>query len=181
ITEEQLEPLLAAMLIIRYANVLILNSLSVEVLLPLFILRQSVYSNPRVPAMVQPGLYEVGKPNKNSPVILTTNYALTYYLVTGDLEASSVNCYVLVFDSQGLSVLNALAGGLLSSESIKKLIQESKVEEKVFHRKLIIPGAIGKLKWEIEEATGWKVIVGPEESSELPAFLRKFNFLNNMN
>ncbi|MBS7657997.1 MAG: acetyl-CoA decarbonylase/synthase complex subunit gamma [Candidatus Bathyarchaeia archaeon] len=181
ITEEQLEPLLAAMLIIRYANVLILNSLSVEVLLPLFILRQSVYSNPRVPAMVQPGLYEVGKPNKNSPVILTTNYALTYYLVTGDLEASSVNCYVLVFDSQGLSVLNALAGGLLSSESIKKLIQESKIEEKVFHRKLIIPGAIGKLKWEIEEATGWKVIVGPEESSELPAFLRKFNFLNNMN
>ncbi len=181
VKEPWMEPLLASMLIIRYANILILNTISIEVLLPLFILRQSVYSNPRVPAVVSPGVYEVGKPSKDSPVILTTNYALTYYLVTGDLENAGINCYVLILDSQGMSVLNALAGGLLSSETIKKLIQESRIEEKVTHRKLIIPGGIAKLKWEIEEATGWEVIVGPEESSELPTFLRKVKLktLNN--
>lgn len=171
--EAWIEPFLASMLILRYANIVILNSTAIEALLPIFILRQSVYSNPRVPAAVSPGLYEVGKPNKNSPVILTTNYALTYYLVTGDLENAGVNCYILILDSQGMSVLNALAGGLLSPEAIKKLIQDSKIEEKVAHRKLIIPGGIAKLKWEIEEALGWEIIVGPEESSELPAFLKK--------
>ncbi len=171
--EVWMETLLASMLIIRYASILILNLMSIENLLPLFILRESIYSNPRVPATVSPGLYEIGKPNENSPVILTTNYALTYYLVTGDLENAGINCYVLIFDSQGMSVLNALAGGLFSSEAIKKLIQESKIEEKVSHRKLVIPGGIAKLKWEIEEATGWEVIVGPEESSGLPSFLKR--------
>jgi len=173
IQEKFFEPFLASMLIVRYANLLILHSIAIEALLPIFILRQSIYANPRAPSTVPSGLYEVGKPNGNSPVLLTTNYALTYYLVMGDLESSKINCYLLVLDTQGMSVLNALAGKLLYPESIKKLIKDSGVEKKVSHRKLIIPGGIAKLKGEIEEATEWTAIVGPEDSSELPIFLKK--------
>lgn len=168
-----LETLTSSALLIRYADALILRSTAIEHLLPLFVLRQSVYADPKSPSTVPQGLYEVGKPNAGSPVLLTTNYALTYYLVSGDLESSGVNCYLLVADTQGMSVLNALAGGLLPPDSIKKLIDETKVEEKVSHRTLIIPGGLAKLKWEIEEATGWEVTVGPMESSEIPSFLKE--------
>ena len=167
------DSVVASMLMMRYADILVTHSLETPLLLPVFTLRQAIYGDPRYPASVKTGLYTYGTPNSESPVLLTTNFALTYYLVSGDLSAAKIDCFLLVADTQGMSVLNAVVGRQLTSEAVKDLIHQTQIEEKVTHRKLIIPGLAARLRGDIEDATDWQVIVGPEESSEIGSFLKK--------
>jgi len=167
------DSVVASMLMMRYADILVTHSLEMPLLLPVFTLRQAIYSDPRYPASVKTGLYTYGTPNSESPVLLTTNFALTYYLVSGDLSAAKIDCFLLVPDTQGMSVLNAVVGRQLTSEAVEDLIHQTQIEEKVTHRKLIIPGLAARLRGDIEDATDWQVIVGPEESSEIGSFLKK--------
>ncbi|NOZ82368.1 MAG: acetyl-CoA decarbonylase/synthase complex subunit gamma [Euryarchaeota archaeon] len=167
------ECIIASAQLLRYADLLVMHSLEMFSLLPLLTLRQNIYTDPRVPIQVDAKLYEIGKPDENSPVLLTTNFALTYYTVASDIEAGKVNCYLLVVDTEGLAVEPAMAGAKLTGSVVKEALQNSGVDRKVKHRKLIIPGMAARISGEIEDATGWKVIVGPVDSSRIPAFIQE--------
>jgi acetyl-CoA decarbonylase/synthase complex subunit gamma len=160
------------MLITRYADIIIMHSAEGWVLLPTTILRQNIYTDPRKPVAVQPGVKSFGNPNENSPVLMTTNFALTYYTVASDIESSGLDCYLLVVDTEGLAVDSSVAGRKLTSDKIAETLKESKMEEKVKHRRLIIPGKAARLSGEIQELSGWEVLVGPRDSSEIPKFLQ---------
>ena len=167
------EAYVASMLITRYADILIMHSADGWVLLPTVILRQNIYTDPRKPVAVEPGVRIFGKPDENSPVMLTTNFALTYYTVAADIESGGVNGYLLVVDTEGIAVDSSVAGRKLTADKVAEAIKETKVEEKVKHRKLIIPGKAARLSGEIEELTGWEVLVGPMDSSGIPKFLQE--------
>ena len=167
------EAYVASMLINRYADILIMHSTDGWVLLPITILRQNIYTDPRKPVAVEPGIRTFGKPDETSPVMFTTNFALTYYTVASDIESASIDSYLLVVDSEGIAVDSAVAGRKLTAETVAEAIKESKVEGKVKHRKLIIPGKAARLSGEIEELSGWEVLVGPGDSSGIPKFLQE--------
>jgi acetyl-CoA decarbonylase/synthase complex subunit gamma len=167
------EAYVASMLINRYADILIMHSTDGWVLLPTVVLRQNIYTDPRKPVAVEPGIRIFGKPNENSPVMMTTNFALTFFTVASDIESAGINSYLLVVDSGGIAVDSAVAGRKLTAEIVAEAIKGSKIEEKVKHRKLIIPGKAARLKGEIEELSGWEVMVGPGDSSGIPSFLQE--------
>ncbi|MGQ9538920.1 MAG: acetyl-CoA decarbonylase/synthase complex subunit gamma [Candidatus Bathycorpusculaceae bacterium] len=167
------EAYLAAMLTVRFADILIMHSLDGWALLPNVILRQNIYTDPRKPVAVEPGLKVFGAPDENSPVMFTTNFALTYYTVASDIESAKVNAYLLVVDTEGIAVDSAVAGRKLTSEKVAEAIKTSGIENKVKHRKLIIPGKAARLSGEIEELSGWQVLVGPRDSSDIPKFLQE--------
>jgi len=167
------EAYIASMLINRYADVLIMHSAEGWVLLPTTILRQNIYTDPRKPVAVEAGMKTFGQPDENSPVMMTTNFALTYYTVASDIEQSGINCYLIVVDTEGLAVDSSVAGRKLTAEKVAETIKTVKAEEKVKHRKLIIPGKAARLSGEIQELSGWEVLVGPRDSSEIPKFLQE--------
>ncbi len=171
LTKNWLEACVAASLIIRYADLLIMHSLEGWVLLPLLMLRENIYTDPRKPVSVEPGLRTIGEPDENSPVMMTTNFALTYYTVLSDIESAKIDCYLLVVDTEGLSVQSAVAGRKLTADVVANALKESGVEKLVKHRKLIIPGMASRLSGEIEDLTRWEVMVGPMDSSAIPKFL----------
>jgi acetyl-CoA decarbonylase/synthase complex subunit gamma len=167
------EAYLASMLIVRFADVVIMHSADGWSLLPSVILRQNIYTDPRKPVAVEPGLKAFGTPEENSPVMFTTNFALTYYTVASDIESAKINAYLLVVDTEGTAVDSAVAGRKLTAERIADAIKASKIEEKVKHKKLIIPGKSARLSGEIEDLSGWQVLVGPRDSSDIPKFLQE--------
>lgn len=167
------EAYLAAMLMTRYADLLIMHSLEGWVLLPNVILRFNLYTDPRKPVSVEPGLKIFGNPDENSPVMFTTNYALTYFTVESDIKFAKIDCYLIVVDTGGISVESSVAGRILTAQVVADAIKKSHVEEKVKHRYLIIPGLAARLSGEIEELTGWRVLVGPRDSSGISAFLKE--------
>jgi acetyl-CoA decarbonylase/synthase complex subunit gamma len=122
---------------------------------------------------VEPGIKVFGQPDENSPVLMTTNFALTYYTVASDIEHSGINCYLIIVDTEGLAVDSSVAGRKLTAEKVAEAIKQVKVEEKVKHRKLIIPGKAARLSGEIQELSRWEVLVGPRDSSEIPKFLQE--------
>ncbi len=168
-----LEATLAGVQLLRFCDALILHSPETWALLPLLTLRQNIYTDPRVPISVEAGLREIGKPDENSPLFLTSNFALTYYTVAGDLESSKLSCYVLVVDTEGLAVEVAMAGSKLTADGVKEALEASKVSEKIKHKKLIIPGRTARLSGEIEEATGWEILVGPIDSARIGAYIEE--------
>jgi acetyl-CoA decarbonylase/synthase complex subunit gamma len=165
------EAYLAAMLIVRYADVLVMHGADGWSLLPNTVLRQNIYTDPRKPVAVEPGLKVFGTPDENSPVFFTTNFALTYYTVASDIENSKTNAYLIVVDTEGSAVDSGVAGRKLTAEKVADAIKETGIESKVKHRKLIIPGKASRISGEIEELSGWKVQVGPRDSSEIPKYL----------
>ena len=165
------EACMAAMLMARFADMLIMHSLDGWVQLPIMIWRENIYTDPRKPVAVEAGLRTFGEPDEMAPVLVTSNYALTYFTVENDIKASKVACYLLVVDTEGLSIQSAVAGRKLTAELVADSLKESGVEEKVKHRYLIIPGLAARLSGEIEELTGWRVLVGPKDSSAIPKFL----------
>ncbi|MDH5795876.1 MAG: acetyl-CoA decarbonylase/synthase complex subunit gamma, partial [Candidatus Bathyarchaeota archaeon] len=167
------EAYLAAILINRYADILILHSTEGWVLLPNVVLRQNIYTDPRKPVAVEPGLRVIGSPDESSPVMFTTNFALTYYTVASDIESAGLDSYLLVVDSEGIAVDCAVAGRKLTADKVAEALKEAKMEEKVKHRKLIIPGKAARLSGEIEEACGWEIMVGPRDSSDIPKYLQE--------
>jgi len=167
------ETCLASMLINRYADILIMHSLDGWSQLPLTILRNNLYTDPRKPVAVEAGLKAFGQPNELSPLMFTTNFALTYYTVAADIESGGISCYLLVVDTEGISVESSVAGRKLTAEKVAEALKQAKAETVVKHRKLIIPGRAARLSGEIEEASGWEVIVGPIDSSGIPKFVKE--------
>ena len=167
------EATIAATLMNKYADMLIIHGTNIWELIPVLTLRQSIFTDPRKPQMVDAGLYEFGELDENSPVLMTTNFALTYYTVEGDLKSGKANCYLLVLDTEGRAVDVSLAGGQQSGKSVADLIKDSGIEDKVKTRTLIIPGLSAPLSGEIEDESGWEVIVGPRDSSAVSDFFLK--------
>jgi acetyl-CoA decarbonylase/synthase complex subunit gamma len=165
------EAYLADMLIVRFADILIVHNVDGWALLPQVVLRQNIYTDPRKPVAVEPTLKVFGTPDENSPVMFTTNFALTYYTVASDIENAKINAYLLVVDTEGIAVDSAVAGRKLTAEKVADALKTSDIENRVKHRKLIIPGKAARLSGEIEEASGWQVVVGPRDSSDIPKFL----------
>lgn len=165
------EAYLASMLIVRYADVIVMHSVSGWSILPSTVLRQNIYTDPRKPVAVAPGLKVYGTPDENSPVMFTTNFALTYYTVASDIESSKINAYLIVVDAEGSAIDSGVAGRKLTAERVADAIKASGIEGKVKHRKIIIPGKASRISGEIEELSGWKVLVGPRDSSEIPKYL----------
>jgi acetyl-CoA decarbonylase/synthase, CODH/ACS complex subunit gamma len=164
------EATIAATLMNKYADMLIFHGTNIWEIIPVLTLRQGIYTDPRKPQAVDAGLYEFGELDKDSPVLMTTNFALTFYTVEGDIKGKT-NAYLLVLDTEGRAVDVSLAGGQLNAEAVADLIKETGIEEKVDTRKLIIPGLAAPVSGEIEDESGWEVLVGPRDSSAVPAFL----------
>jgi acetyl-CoA decarbonylase/synthase complex subunit gamma len=158
-------------LITRFADALIIHGVSGWSLLPLVILRQNLYTDPRKPVSVEAEVIPFGEPDENSPVLLTTNFALTYYTVASDIESAKVDCYLVVVDSEGISVESAVAGRKMTADTVAEAMAEFKVGDLVKHRHLIIPGRAARLSGEIQEASGWNVIVGPMDSSGIAGYI----------
>jgi acetyl-CoA decarbonylase/synthase complex subunit gamma len=171
------EAYVASMLISRYADILIMHSLDGWVQLPTVIWRFNIYTDPRKPVSVDAQLYAFGKPDEMSPVMLTTNYALTYFTVESDLKKFGGNYYLIVADTEGISVESAVAGRYLTAESIAEAVKESGIAEKVKHKYLIIPGMAARLSGETEDELknvglpGWHIMVGPRDSSGIAKLL----------
>jgi acetyl-CoA decarbonylase/synthase complex subunit gamma len=165
------EAYLAGMLIVRYADALIIHGADGWSLLPNAVLRQNIYTDPRKPVAVEPGLKVFGTPDENSPVFFTTNFALTYYTVASDIESAKMNAYVVVVDTEGSAVDSGVAGRKLTADKVAEALKASGLESKVKHKTIIIPGKASRISGEIEEASGWKVRVGPRDSSEIPKYI----------
>jgi acetyl-CoA decarbonylase/synthase complex subunit gamma len=157
----------------KYASVLVCDPLSIPSRDALLTLRQNIYTDPQKPIQMNPGIYRVGEPDRTSPVFLSVNFSLTYFTLQGYLEASRVPCYMLVVDTEGFSVLTAVAGGKLNETLVAESIRNTGLESEVDHRTLIIPGYAAPLSGKIEEETGWKVLVGPRDAAEIAEFLEK--------
>lgn len=171
--DQMLETLIAALGITKYSSIVVLSSIEKWKSLALFTLRQNIYTDPQVPMQVEQKIYKIGEPTPESPLLITTNFSLTYFIVSGEIENSKVPSRLAVMDSEGLSVLTAWAAGKFTASKIAQFIQESGIEKEVSHRELIIPGYVAILSGAIEEKLpGWKVTVGPREANGLPAFLR---------
>jgi len=165
------EAMLAAALITRYSDILVVHSVSGWSLLPLVFLRQNLYTDPRKPVSVEAGVFNYGNPDEGSPVLLTTNFALTYYTVASDIEGAKMDCYLVVVDSEGLSVESAVAGRKMTADTVAEALVSFKVGDLVKHRHLIIPGRAARLSGEIQETSGWNVSVGPLDSSGAAKFI----------
>lgn len=162
----------ATIYLAKYASVIVFPDIEKEDALALLILRQNIYTDPQKPLQMEPKIYEIGDPDENSPVLLTTNFSLTYFTVSGDIEASGIPCYLIVLDTEGLSVLTAYAAGKLDADKITKFLKNSEIKDMVKHRNIIIPGLISKISGTLEEKSGWNVIVGPNDSKDLREFLK---------
>ena len=169
------EILTASMCVIKFAGIIVLSDLSEESLLPLLVQRLNIYTDPRMPLAIEQGIYEIGQPKDESPILVTSNWSLTYFLVSSATEESKVHAFVCVKDTEGLGVVTGWGAGKFSGDSVGAFIKKSGIEERVKHRKLVIPGKVARIRGELEEALpGWEIVVGPREASELPGFLPTF-------
>jgi len=157
----------------KYASIIILNSVEKWKMLALLSLRQNIYTDPQVPMQVAQNVYKVGDAKETSPLMITTNFSLSYFIVRGEVENSKVPAWLAVMDNEGLSVLTAWAAGKFTASKIAAFITESGVEKSIKHKELIIPGYVAILSGALEEKLpGWKITVGPREANQLPSFLK---------
>lgn len=174
--DEMMEALIAGLYTCKYGSIIVVSNLKPHYALPLYVLRQNIYTDPQRPMQVKQGLYPIGAANENSPVLVTTNFSLTYFIVSGEVEGSKVPTWMLIQDVEGLSVMTAWAAGKFVPEKIAPFIKSCGIEEKVKHRKLVIPGYLAQMSGELDdELEGWKVEVGPREAADLPAFLKAWS------
>jgi acetyl-CoA decarbonylase/synthase complex subunit gamma len=173
------EVLTAASMIVRYSDISILHSLDMWTNLPLTFLRSNIYTDPVKPVAVEPGLKSFGNPNRDSPVMYTTNFALTYFTVESDIKQSAVDVWLVVVDTEGMSVQSAVAGRKLTAERIAEALEQYGVGAKVDHRTLVSPGMAARISGETEEATGWTVKVGPKDSSGIPKYIQEGKWREN--
>jgi len=164
----------ASMYIAKYAGVVVIKDMELWELLTLTTVRQNIYTDPQKPIQIEEGLYQIGTPDGKSPVLVTTNFSLTYFTVEGDVESSRVPAWVVVVDTEGTSVLTAWAAEKFTAEIIAQKVKSFDVAGKVEHRKIVLPGHVAVLSGKLEEELNqeWKVVVGPRESSGIPSFLR---------
>lgn len=167
------EAQLAAQHIAKYAGFVVLDTFTPASAYALLVWRTNVYTNPQEPIKVQPGIYEINEPGPEAPVMVTTNFSITYFSVANEVDGSGLPGWLLVADAEGMSVLTAWAAGKFDAERIAKTVKTTGIEEKISHRKLIIPGHVAVLLGELEEELpGWEILVGPREAVDLPGFLK---------
>jgi len=159
--------------IVKYASVIVTDPLPAMSAKAALTLRQNIYTDPQKPIQMNPGIYRVGAPDKDAPVLMTVNFSLTFFTLQGYLESARIPCFMLIVDTEGLSVLTAVAAGKLSEMLVRDSIKKFGLEGEVSHRKLIIPGYASPLSGRIEEATGWKVLVGPRDAAEIGEYLHE--------
>jgi acetyl-CoA decarbonylase/synthase complex subunit gamma len=166
------EALAAAIYTMKYAAALMFSDISKWKMFPLFTLRQNIYTDPQIPIQVKPELYEINNPTEESPLMVTTNFSLTYFTVAGDIENSKIPSYLQVVDTEGLSVMTAFAAGKLTADMVVEALEKSGATSKIKHNKIIIPGMIARMSSKLNEKSGREVLVGPRESSGLPKYLK---------
>ncbi|MDK2889404.1 MAG: acetyl-CoA decarbonylase/synthase, complex subunit gamma [Methanoculleus sp.] len=159
--------------ILKYAGIIVTPPLSPASREAALTLRQNIYTDPQKPIQVTPGIYPINEPGPSAPVLLTVNFSLTYFTLLSYLDASRIPCYLFVADTEGLSVLTAVAGGKLTETLVADSLKKFGVVDQVDHRRLVIPGYAAPLSGKIEDATGWKVLVGPRDAADLPGYLEK--------
>ena len=167
------EAVIASMFIAKYAGIIVLSDFRGESLFPLLVERMNIFTDPQRPLATTEGIYEINNPNENSPVLVTSNFSLTYFIVSGEIENSKVPSWLLVKDTEGLSVLTSWAAGKFSADIIAPFVKKCGIMDKVKHQKLIIPGYLAAESGGLEEELpGWEILVGPREGAHIPAFLK---------
>ncbi|MEF3169483.1 MAG: acetyl-CoA decarbonylase/synthase complex subunit gamma [Deltaproteobacteria bacterium] len=170
-----LESLIASVHIAKYAGAVILSDLQGDTLFPILLERLNLFTDPQRPMVVQEDIYPINGPGEDSPVLITCNFSLTYFIVSGEVEGSKVPSWLLIKNTEGLSVLTAWAAGKFSADLIAAFVKKCGIENKVRHRNLIIPGYLASIKGELEEElSGWNIQIGPREASHIPAYLREW-------
>jgi len=159
--------------ICKYSSIIILKTFTGASIFSLLTLRQNIYTDPQKPLQIDPGIYKVGEPDENSPFVITTNFSLTYFIVSGEIENSIHPAWLYIVDAEGMSVLTAWSANKFSGEIVGKAINSSGIEEKIKHRKVIIPGYVAIISGELEdELSGWEILIGPQEAADLPQYLK---------
>lgn len=168
------EGVAAAQAIAKYAGFVVLSEFKPELLYPLLVLRENIYTDPQKPIQVQPGIYEINAPKPDSPVLITTNFSITYFSVANEVEGSGLPAWLVVTDAEGMSVLTAWAAGKFDAERIAKAVKGFDVASKVSKKQIVLPGHVAVLSGELEEELpGWDIRVGPREAVDLPAFMKQ--------
>jgi acetyl-CoA decarbonylase/synthase, CODH/ACS complex subunit gamma len=173
-TDPGREAILATQAIAKYAGFVVLNHFAPESFYPLLVLRQNIYTDPQKPIQVQPGIYEINSPKPEDPVLVTTNFSITYFSVANEVEGSGLPAWLVVADAEGMSVLTAWAAGKFDAERIAKSVKQFGVEDKISRKRIVIPGHVAVLSGELEEELpGWEIRVGPREAVDIPAFMKQ--------
>lgn len=174
VADPAMEVMLAAQAIGKYGGFVIIDHFAPETAYPLLVLRQNIYTDPQKPIQVQPGIYEINDPGPDDPVLVTTNFSITYFSVANEVESAGLPAWLLVSDAEGMSVLTAWAAGKFDSERIAKDVKRFNVADKINGKRLVLPGHVAVLSGELEEELpGWTIKVGPREAVDLPAFLKQ--------
>ncbi|MGE5123627.1 MAG: acetyl-CoA decarbonylase/synthase complex subunit gamma [Acidobacteriaceae bacterium] len=169
-----LESVHAAQAISKYAGFIVLDHFNPAMIYPLLVLRQNIYTDPQKPIQVQPGIYEINAPKPEDPVLVTTNFSITYFSVANEVEGSGLPAWLVVTDAEGMSVLTAWAAGKFDAERIAKAIKGFNVADKVSRKRVVLPGHVAVLSGELEgELPDWEIRVGPREAVDLPAFMKQ--------
>lgn len=167
------EAIIASVFVAKYGGIIVLSDLQGESLFPLLVERMNIYTDPQRPLATKEGVYEINSPDENSPVLVTSNFSLTYFIVSGEIETSKVPTHLLVKDTEGLSVMTAWAAGKFVADAIAPFVKKSGIMDKVNHKKLVIPGyAAAESGGLEEELAGCQIMVGPREGAHIPAYLR---------
>jgi len=170
--DPMLAVLQAATYVAKYSGIVVTDAVEPWQLMPLLTVRQNIFTDPRKPMQVQPGVHKIGEPTGKSPLLLTTNFSLTYYTVEGEVEGSKVPSNILVVDTEGTSVLTAWAAEKFTTDTISAAMKKFEVEAVAPHKKIIIPGLIAVESGKLQDETGWEIIVGPKEASGIPSYLK---------
>jgi acetyl-CoA decarbonylase/synthase complex subunit gamma len=167
-------PETATQAVAKYTGFLVLDEFEPETVYPLLVLRQNIYTDPQKPIQVQPGLYEINNPKPESPVLVTTNFSITYFSVANEVEGSGLPAWLVVCDAEGMSVLTAWAAGKFDAERIAKAVKGANLVDKISNKRVVIPGHVAVLSGELEEElSGWDIRVGPREAVDLPKFMKE--------
>ncbi|MBS3908700.1 MAG: acetyl-CoA decarbonylase/synthase complex subunit gamma [Actinobacteria bacterium] len=173
--DDMMETVHAAVYTIKYGGIMVLKDLSPEKAYALYVLRQNVYTDPQRPMQVDQGVYPINNPTEDSPFLVTTNFSLTYFIVSSEVEGSKMPAWLGIVDVDGLSTLTAWAAGKFVPERIAAFVNKSDILEKIKHKTVVIPGYVAQISGELEEELqGWKIVVGPREAADIPAFLKSF-------
>lgn len=173
--DPMMETMIASVLMAKYAGIVVLSDLQGELLFPLLLEQLNIFTDPQRPMVVEENIYPLSGPGEDSPVLITCNFSLTYFIVSGEIETSKVPSWLLIKDTEGLSVLTAWAAGKFGADLIAMFVNKSGIADKVKHRELIIPGYLATIKGELEEELpDWTITIGPREAGHLPAFLKEW-------
>jgi len=167
------ESVLAGQHIAKYAGFVVLDHFEPAIAYALLALRQNIYTDPRQPVQVTPGIYDINEPGPDDQLMITTNFSITYFSVANEVEGTGMPAWLLVADAEGLSVLTGWAAGKFDADKIATTVKGTGIADKISHKKLIIPGAVSVLSGELEdELPGWEILVGPREAVDIPTYMK---------